>query len=332
MTKKFTYTFIKNYIELDGSKLLSYNYDNIKKKLDIKCPYGHIYNKSFHHFYYQNQRCPICSKNKKTNIIKNERWCGHCKTWKPLYNFSWLDKKRNLYQSICKECVKKYNKNHYKNNKNLIMNNNSSYYYKNIEKSRNIRKDYWNKNKDKIKPKSKQYNNSPIKYNSKAKYRKEIELYEEVKESSNGNLMCKCAYCGEWFEPTVLQVVNRIKSINGKMGRGGSESRLYCSQSCKRNCPIFRQVKYPKDQKPATSREVQPELRQMVFERDNYTCQKCNNHRDELEVGIHCHHKEGILWEPLQSADIDMCITLCEDCHKEVHDIDGCGYNEMRCT
>ena len=89
---------------------------------------------------------------------------------------------------------------------------------------------------------------------------------------------------------------------------------------------------YPKDQKPATSREVQPELRQLVFKRDNYTCQKCNTHRDNLDIGIHCHHIEGILWEPLQSADMDMCITLCEDCHKEVHGIDGCGYYEMRCA
>lgn len=110
------------------------------------------------------------------------------------------------------------------------------------------------------------------------------------------------------------------------------ESRLYCSQSCKDNCPTYNQQLYPKDHKPATSREVQPELRQLVFERDNYICQKCNTHRDNLEVGIHCHHKEGILWEPLQSADMDICITLCEDCHKEVHKKDGCGYYDMKCV
>lgn len=69
----------------------------------------------------------------------------------------------------------------------------------------------------------------------------------------------------------------------------------------------------------------------MVFERDNYTCKKCNIHKDDLKVGIHCHHKEGILWEPLQSADIDMCITLCESCHKKVHKIDGCGYIDLKC-
>lgn len=106
--------------------------------------------------------------------------------------------------------------------------------------------------------------------------------------------MCKCAYCGEWFEPTYIEVNNRVSAINGKYTEG-SEYRLYCSQNCKNSCPIYHKIDYSEDQKPATSREVQPELRQMVFERDNYTCQKCNIHRDNLEVGIHCHHKEGIL-------------------------------------
>lgn len=69
---------------------------------------------------------------------------------------------------------------------------------------------------------------------------------------------------------------------------------------------------------------MQPELRQMVFERDNWICWKCGT-----TESLHCHHKEGIRWEPLQSADMDMCITLCKKCHKEVHKKDGCGYNEM---
>ena len=57
----------------------------------------------------------------------------------------------------------------------------------------------------------------------------------------------------------------------------------------------------------------------MVLKRDNYTCQKCKKHQKDLNVGLHCHHKEGILWEPLESADIDQCITLCKNCHIETH-------------
>ena len=58
---------------------------------------------------------------------------------------------------------------------------------------------------------------------------------------------------------------------------------------------------------------------------------QCNKTQDELETGLHCHHKEGILWEPIESADIDMCITYCKTCHKLVHQIEGCGYQDMKC-
>ena len=37
------------------------------------------------------------------------------------------------------------------------------------------------------------------------------------------------------------------------------------------------------------------------------------------------------LWEPLESADIDMCITVCRDCHIKIHQKPGCTYAEMRC-
>jgi len=80
------------------------------------------------------------------------------------------------------------------------------------------------------------------------------------------------------------------------------------------------------------NREVQPELRQMVFERDNYTCQKCGVHKNDLSCGLNCHHIEGIRWSPLESADVNQCITVCVECHKKIHQIPGCGYYEMKCN
>lgn len=38
-------------------------------------------------------------------------------------------------------------------------------------------------------------------------------------------------------------------------------------------------------------------------------------HQDELDCGLHCHHFEGIEINPIESADIDQCITLCKKCH-----------------
>ena len=116
-----------------------------------------------------------------------------------------------------------------------------------------------------------------------------------------------------------------MRAINGKSSKG-AEERLYCSENCKQECPIYHQVLWPKGFKLASSREVQPELRQMCFERDSWICQKCGKTKN-----LHCHHIEGILWEPLESADLDKVITLCKNCHKDVHRLPGCGYQDMKC-
>lgn len=163
-------------------------------------------------------------------------------------------------------------------------------------------------------------------YFNRLSYAEEIRRNKEDKNI----LEVKCAYCGKWYVPTLNSVWNRIQALEGKYeGRG--ESRLYCSDICKQECPIYKKIKYPKGYKIASSREVQAELRQLRFELDNYTCQKCNKHKDDLKVGLHCHHVEGIRWEPLESADIDKCITYCKDCHKKVHKISDCNYNSLKC-
>jgi len=38
-----------------------------------------------------------------------------------------------------------------------------------------------------------------------------------------------------------------------------------------------------------------------------------------------------IKWDPLESADVDKCITFCKYCHKKVHKIPGCEYKDLRC-
>jgi uncharacterized OB-fold protein len=159
-------------------------------------------------------------------------------------------------------------------------------------------------------------------------YAPQISYCEKIRNNKN-ILEIKCAYCGKWYIPTMREICNRIQALNNK---SGTEARLYCSTQCKQECPIYNRKKFPKGFKPVTSREVQPELRQMCFERDNYTCQKCGKHQDELDVGLHCHHIEGIRWEPLESADLDKVITFCKICHEEVHKLPGCGYNDFKCS
>jgi len=166
-------------------------------------------------------------------------------------------------------------------------------------------------------------------------YKDKIGYFEPVKRNQEDPniLEVKCTWCGKWFIPTLSKVWNRIQSTEGKMS---GECRFYCSDGCRHNCPIWNKspeqlikedaVKIGRLPWLELNREVQPELRKMVFKRDGYKCIKCRSNES-----LHCHHVEGIRWNPLESADIDACITVCSDCHKEIHKKDGCGYNDMKC-
>jgi hypothetical protein len=155
-------------------------------------------------------------------------------------------------------------------------------------------------------------------------YSPQLEWCEEVRRNSDDPniLEVKCANCGECFMPTLHQVLNRLQVLKGQMQ---GECRFYCSEECKKACPVYHQVSWPKGYKPDTTREVQPELRQLVLERDDYQCIKCGSTEN-----LQCHHITGVELNPIESADMDNCITLCKYCHTEVHQQDGCGYNDMK--
>jgi len=166
----------------------------------------------------------------------------------------------------------------------------------------------------------------------------QINWIEEVRRNKEDPniLEVKCTWCGKWFIPIIDHVSNRLQILKGNDKYKG-EHRFYCSDGCKENCPIYNKTPETLMKEDALragrlswlelNREVQPQLRQMVFKRDNWECQKCG----ETE-GLHCHHIEGIRWNPLESADVDICITVCKEHHKEIHQKDGCGYNDMKCN
>ena len=64
------------------------------------------------------------------------------------------------------------------------------------------------------------------------------------------------------------------------------------------------------------------EWRNEVFKRDNWTCQCCGKNGD-----INAHHLNGYNWDKEHRVDIDNGVTLCEDCHREFHQLYGYGYN-----
>ena len=250
-----------------------------------------------------------------------DKTCSVCKKIKSTDDFYKDKRSRDGFQCRCKQCHNQYNK----DNKLKIAKRTKQYQKNNRDNILIWKKDYRHNNKDKLKQKQDVYNKSNAKFNS---WDNKLTIDESPRLSDDGiSLVVKCRYCGKYHIPTNLSVMVRVQSLNNSK----SENGLYCSQGCKDACPIYNQVKYPKGYKKGTSREVQPQLRQLVLERDNYTCQECGINNDTVE--LHCHHIYPLNESPITSVDIDECITYCKDCHKLKHTtIAGCGYYEMRCT
>ena len=64
--------------------------------------------------------------------------------------------------------------------------------------------------------------------------------------------------------------------------------------------------------------------RESVYERDNYTCQKCG---DNKGGNLNAHHIESYRSNPELRTEVANGITLCEDCHKDFHHQYGYGGN-----
>ena len=158
-------------------------------------------------------------------------------------------------------------------------------------------------------------------------YKDRLGLYEDIRKQVDTEMLeAKCVYCGQWFFPTYKAVNGRLEAVN-TLNNG--ECRLYCSENCKQACPTYGRRKYPKGFKHTTSREVSPYLRQIVLERDNWTCQICGKTINEAQ--LHVHHMDPVSWNPMFQNDANSCITLCKGCHKMVHSRKGCRYIDLVC-
>ena len=239
----------------------------------------------------------------KTKVCSNSN-CIHGGKPQPITNFNRASKEPDGYRYECKDCRKKETKKQ-----------NDTYRLEHA---------------DSIREQKRRWRNKLALYDTWCEKLKNYDEYQ--RDSKNFDLLqMRCKYCGKWINPTNAQVSNRLQAINTKKC---GETNIYCSDACKRDCPTYGQILYPKDFKQNTSREVQPELRKMVLERDNWTCQKCGKTKEEFpELELHCHHKYPLNEDPIGSADVDNCITLCKECHKWIHmNIPGCGYAEMKCV
>jgi len=241
--------------------------------------------------------------------------CSKCGEWKFYSEFYKSKINKSGYEGKCKECKKQYQKQYRGNNIEHCLQRDRLYYKNNIELRRQYRKNnierYRQHNKNNTE-KRKQYNNSPYKLDSKSKQLKEIKIYEPYIIDGDNDVNFKCTYCGEYFKTTKHQIKHRIGAINGKSSVGG-ESRFYCTQQCKDECPIFYKKLYREGESPNkndlyTSAEYNL-WRQTVLERGKYICQYCGK---EANISHHVHPQKTY---PLESLDPDNGIVCCVGCH-----------------
>ena len=366
MSIKYTYEFVKTEFEKYGYTLIDNEYINCKTKINCVCPNGHKYSVRFTNFK-NGQRCKKClsenlkisynnvknefnkygytllSKSYKSSKYKLDTICPNGHSWLVSYNnFNQGKRCRQCYVDSRKTDFNIIKKEFIKCNYILLTNNyiNAATKMEYICDKGHYNKVTWNSFYHRKARCKKCYIDSISNENSKFwkggyrslnlplydTYAIQLEWIEKVRRDPENNdiLQVRCSElnCERWFTPTIYVVHNRLASLSGSQG---GENRFYCSDKCKNNCSIFHRSVYPKNYKPDYSRELQPELRDLVLQRDEYECQRCGSDTD-----LHCHHFEGIEQNPIESADIDNCITLCSECHKMAHENEGCRYVDLR--
>jgi len=292
----------------DGYVCVSNIYANANSYLIFKCPKNHEF-KMWWNSFRRGQRCPTCAGNKKLTIEYVKQ-----RTVEIAKGYSCLS---DVYVNSCTKLEFKCNKNHIFK---MIW---SSFKY-----GQRCPICYRENNKEKNHPLwkggvSEKYNNIPL-FDT---YAHQIDFCEDVQRDPDNydRLQVRCATsdCRKWFNLTSRQVWERLRSINKK---GKDINKFYCSQHCKDNCSVFRQKKYPKGFKDYSQVRIsQKEWAKLVKERDNFECQRCGNKKKLV-----AHHIEGLNENPIESADIDIGITLCKKCHKKAHKEIGCRFVDMR--
>ena len=102
VNRKYTYEEVKSFIESEGYRLISSDYQNNRTKLDIICPEGHEYKVSLHDFK-AGYRCQICS-DKRRGIVERKDYSEVKEWYKNNFSFNVNDlskkNRHDLYKSL----------------------------------------------------------------------------------------------------------------------------------------------------------------------------------------------------------------------------------------
>lgn len=225
-------------------------------------------------------------------------------------------RKRAVYLKNREKILQK-GKIRYAENPELFKERNHQRYNKDPEKSREYSRRRRKEKKDEVIAGKREYGRSRASFST---YYSRLTILENPKEGDGGRLLVACAKCGKYFYPSNIQVSNRIRALSSP---DGCENRIYCSDSCKKACEIFKIHGDPNERKLAFERD--PEWAIKVKNNAGWKCERCGS-KDKLEA----HHEIPIKKNRRLINETENGICLCKKCHNKVHSETGCTLSDLR--
>ena len=326
-------------------KLLSNEYVNNNSKLKFKCCNNHIFDVTWSHFYNSNSRCPICA-------IENRKYIKN--------NFE------KIKDDIYNEYGYKIISGEYTNLNSMfdIVDNDGYKYYATINYIKRGMRKISSHNKysiDNIKLWLK-LNNKPfillsdtyINNSSKLKFMcldNNHIIYMSWADMSTSKVCPKCYHRYEGYDEFVkclkedfgdeYDIIgkwngsqNKTMFIHNKCGTKFMKSpnsfiqghrcnnNSCCHASGENHYRWNPNLTYEDRTKERKSEKDYIPFIKSVLQRDNYCCQCCHSKRNLV-----VHHKDGYNWCIDRRTDLSNGVTLCNDCHKNFHNIYGYGNN-----
>lgn len=164
-----------------------------------------------------------------------------------------------------------------------------------------------------------------LKGNGLGRKRSADSVARGAEKLKRGKFVC-CEQCGEsvWKKPSQIKgdrsFCGRPCYLEFQKGRPKSEAfKAYCRSRTGPKSPTWKGGITPTNMRIRNGPEMKA-WREMVFERDGYTCQDCGAKSGRgVTVYLHAHHLKSFSKYPELRFKIENGVTLCKKCHYRRH-------------